>query len=321
MSISYICRRRFWAAAFVFACVAALALLQLLPRAGCGEQVASSPQQTQQQDQQQLLQQLHHQPQQPASAAAGSAAASVSASSPASLLVIVIASDEPLYAAHRAVWRMMAAAGVRFGVKVYFTKMREGLDDVTVEGDTVVVPGVDCITPCMLLKTMATMNLLVGPGAAPHAYEYVMRTNLSSVWVWARLLAWIRDKLRPRGTPIRAGVIIGQTVWTSGAGTIMSIDAAHMLVEGNASLLYKEMDDVAMSEFLHAKNVPIEPMTRADFTSADPNPIGYLPTSPDSGAYHYRIKPEHDRARYDGYVMARLFADAYHGDGAETQIA
>ena len=286
---------RFGVTASILACVL-LAWLLLMPPSICDEK---------------LLQQLQH-----ASVPSSAACASLSPATPlpaASLLVIVLASDEPIYAAHRAVWRMMAAAAPRFGVRVFFTKMRDGLDAVRIEKDTVFVPGTDCVTPCQLLKTMASLHALVGPGAAPHAYEYVLRTNLSSLWVWARLLAWIKATLRPRGTPIRAGVVIGKTVWLSGAGTVLSIDAARTLVAGNESLRYTEMDDVAMSEFLHAKNVPIQVMTRADFTSTDGNPIGQLPVSPDSGAYHYRIKPVHDRARHDGYVMARLFAEAYFG--------
>jgi hypothetical protein len=60
--------------------------------------------------------------------------------------------------------------------------------------------------------------------------------------------------------------------------------------------------------------VPVQAMDRTDFVSSEQQPMATLPAPADSGAYHYRIKSAHDRSRHDGYVMARLFAEAYYGD-------
>lgn len=233
------------------------------------------------------------------------------------LLVLVISSREPVYSAHRAVWRMLAEAAAPHAIKVYFIVASADVESVVVTDDEIISPGADCLRPCIMAKTINSLAAIVGEGAPAHAYEYVLRTNLSSLWVWARLVAWLDAKLRPRGTPVMAARIVETTDILSGAGTIWSVDVARMLIAGNASLEYGELDDVAMSSFLHRKRVPVEEMARTDFASDAQQPLSTLPPAAlDTGAYHYRIKSSHDRERHDGLVMARLFAEAYYGDAA-----
>ena len=237
-------------------------------------------------------------------------AASSSNPSP-NLLVLVISSHEPLYRAHLAVWRMMAAAAPKFGIQVYFVTASEEHNRVTISGHDLAVPGRECLVPCILLKTITALDALIGPNAPAHTYEYVLRTNLSSLWVWARFIKWVNEYLRPRGTPIMASS--GAPSIMSGAGTVWSLDVARLLVVGNHSLDFTLLDDMAMTKYLLDQHIPTAVMQRTDFSPTEKQPLPLLPSVADSGAYHYRCKAFHDRERYDGYIMARLFAEAYSG--------
>lgn len=234
-------------------------------------------------------------------------------------LVLVLSSQEDLYRPHKEVWRMLADDAPRYGFKVYYIAMNPNIDRLTIDGNEINVPGSECLLPCPLIKTIAALEALCGESASGYAYEYVLRTNLSSFWVWARLLEWMEEKLLPRGKPIRAGKVgyadqndlSASTSFVSGAGTLWSIDVVRMIIHGNETLNYNEQDDIAISSFLNKKNIPIEEMQRTDYTSGEVHPIITLPPRADTGAYHYRVKSVNDRERYDGYLMARLYAETY----------
>ena len=223
------------------------------------------------------------------------------------LLVLVISSHGPLYATHRAVWRLLAAAAPP-DVRVYFLYNDPSASAISIADNCITFPGSESLIPGVLMKTIASLNLLLGPKAPPHGYKWILRTNLSSFWAWDRLLRWIVNNLRP---PVHAGVRIEYTTSLSGAGNIMSLDVAQKLLKGNASLDYTLIDDLAIGSYTSAIGVPRRPMTRANYTPAERHPNCMIPKKVDVGAYHYRVKAAYNREVYDGCMLSRLFSEIY----------
>ena len=147
------------------------------------------------------------------------------------------------------------------------------------------------------------------------SFAYVLKTNLSSFWVWARLLRWIAAGGVPRSAAY-AGMILkfqqGIPLAASGAGTLMSADVALPLLLHNASLDFSGSlyDDTAIGKLMADLGVKLLPMTRTDYVEDCVD----LPALLDDGfAYHFRVKC-FNRIRDDASAFARLYAEIY-GEG------
>ena len=145
----------------------------------------------------------------------------------------------------------------------------------------------------------------------------MLKTNLSSFWVWARLLRWIAAGGVPRSAAY-AGKFVsvpeeGVPVLASGAGTLMSADVALLLLRHNASLDLSLIDDVAVGKLMAGLGVAALPMPRTDYVGEE---CAGLPARLDDGAaFHFRVKCA-SRERDDASAFARLYAEVY-GEGEE----
>ena len=152
----------------------------------------------------------------------------------------------------------------------------------------------------------------------------MLKTNLSSFWVWARLLRWIAAGGAPRSLAYAGQVVSvpeeGVPALASGAGTLMSADVALLLLRHNASLDLALIDDVAVGKLMAGLGVAVRPMPRTDYVGE----CAGLPARLDDGAaFHFRVKCVNNRERDDASVFARLFAEVYGegegGDGGEGE--
>ena len=269
----------------------------------------------------------------------------VTASSPAPLcntgprlLVLVTSSTEPVYLTQRAIWRLLARSHPCVNV-IFLWDAADSLAGVAalaagaprlVGGTEFFVPGATGIRPGIALKVMAALQEFADElepagariGDAPcrdttrcRKFAFVLKTNLSSFWVWTRLLHWIAAGGAPRFAAY-AGMILhfeqGIPLAASGAGTLMSSDVALLLLRHNASLDWSGLlyDDIAVGKLMADFGIKLFPMTRTDYVEDCVD----LPTELDDGvAYHFRVKC-HNRVRDDASAFARLYAEVY-GEG------
>ena len=198
------------------------------------------------------------------------------------LVLVVSGGSEPVYKEHQKVWR----TNIHPQVTVIFIEYSEQVDKIILDGDTLFLPGVETFQ-AMTRKTIDSIEYFL----EDKAFTHVIRTNLSSVWNFPRLLNYL--KLLPT-TGLFAGVIGGggPNAFVSGAGMHMSRDIGELLVKNKEKVCsIQEQDDVAISLGLSALGVTFTSLqTRADFTTLDMYNQNKLLLTP--MIYHLRFKQE-----------------------------
>ena len=127
--------------------------------------------------------------------------------------------------------------------------------ELDVENRTLFVKGDECFIPGILHKTVEAISFFLLHRKDANTYDYVWRTNLSSVLHVNGLLAYL-DKIKDdKGV---YGGCIGKEpstniLFASGAGFLMSRDVALNLVENKSQLRYDLIDDVAIGGYLEPR--------------------------------------------------------------------
>jgi hypothetical protein len=205
------------------------------------------------------------------------------------ILLLVLSSDtEPVYARHREVWRSYMHRHPN--ITSYFLEC----GDVTrVEGDVFYSPGPESFRACVT-KTLAALEYFSG-----ESYDYVLRTNMSSLWNLNKLVAFIEDLPR---TQVYAGTLnyAHNVHYISGSGILMSWDVCRYILENRDAVLnVRIIDDVDIGVVLaHIQQIPI-PRWHVD-----------SPTTPISDdVFHYRVKMENGHSRfYEPEIMKQILA-------------
>jgi hypothetical protein len=189
------------------------------------------------------------------------------------LLVLVISGGEdPVYAHHKALWRSYATKTP--GVDVYFVEA--GHPHVT--EDTVFIDGQETFDG-ILRKTIEACRVLHS-----ETYSFILRTNLSSVWNFPRLLDLLDTFPRTSLYAGFHGCHKDQIPYISGAGILMSPDVCSLLLDHEADAHAVGLpDDVSIGVVLGAHGIPLGPrIPRVDIET----PRTPLPTD----GIHYRVK-------------------------------
>lgn len=191
------------------------------------------------------------------------------------LLVLVISSaNEPVYEKHKEVWR--SYMNKTPGVDVYFLEMG---DTLGIQGDTFVCPGTESLGG-ILVKTIEALKVF-----RLQDYDFVLRTNLSSLWNFQRLLNHV-------STWPRQGVYAGvsgkhkdKILFVSGSGMLMSPDVCATLLEHEDELrAVGIIDDVDIGAILIKQGISPRPLPRINILA--------LNTPYSTDGIHYRIKME-----------------------------
>ena len=183
--------------------------------------------------------------------------------------MLVIASyGEPVYTRHRSRW--MNYIQSHPDVDVFFLEM--GLIDGVV-GDTFYTKGVETRSG-IIIKTRRALRHFSG-------YDFIVRTNLSSIWNFKGLIAFLNT------LPI-TNVYCGGINWidgmryVSGSGIIMTPDVAKKVAE--TPRYTNIIDDVDIGYIMRGLSIHPIPYTRIDIENEDWN--GSLP--PD--VFHVRVR-------------------------------
>lgn len=188
------------------------------------------------------------------------------------LTVLVIASDGiPLYAEHQRLWRTYSRSHP--DTTVYFVRQREDVAAAYIDGDTIWTSGREAFER-VYDKTIDAFKLI-----PTSSYTYLVRTNLSSVWNFTRLLAVC--KKFPRG-PIFCGVLGDPGI--SGAGMILSPDVVSTFVAHSQEIERGKWDDIDFGRL--ALRCGISPLSG---TRQDPQSREDVDRMWDTG-YHFYLK-------------------------------
>lgn len=200
------------------------------------------------------------------------------------VLVLVISSDTfPVYAHHREVWRMYRKSHPDFDC--YFIEYRPLVFVPTLTSDTLVLRGIERYGT-ILGKTLEALEYFL----RRRSYDYVLRTNLSSVWDFVNLRRYL-------DTLPREGVYRGQCgvnpdtgiQFASGAGILMSADVTKALLNHQqVARTLPAFDDVAIAKALGVAGVSPSPLSRVDFISLAHYTEHH--TKIPGGSFHYRVK-------------------------------
>jgi len=215
------------------------------------------------------------------------------------VLVLVISDDTfPVYAHHRAVWTSYMNSHPN--VDCWFVTASPLVLFPTRNRTTLTVRGIERYGR-IFAKTVDALQFCLSHGS----YSYVVRTNLSSVWDFKQLLAYLGTAPRER---FYAGHVIQHTSglpYASGAGIVMSEDVARTLVATqHLGRSVAEYDDVVIGGVLAASGLRPQDLPRVNFVSL----VHYDATraSIPPGSFHYRIKHEDYRGdRLDEPVIMR----------------
>lgn len=209
------------------------------------------------------------------------------------VLILVISSNtQPVYREHKQVWRSYMKSHP--DIDCYFIESRQimiGHPHFLTE-DTLYVRG-DETYETIVRKTIRAMEYFL----VRKSYDFVVRTNLSSVWIFPRLLAFLATIPR---TEYYGGVICRnqQHPFVSGAGIILSADTCARLLENRGiALSSKIADDVDIGvALLKAGILPVS-APRVDVYSVDDTTLG---------GFHYRVRFLENRESEPGLMKMVL---------------
>lgn len=221
------------------------------------------------------------------------------------VLVLIITSDDlPVYTELQNIWRSYMHRD-REHVEAYFIRGNPNLAyEYEIEEEIIWSRCQECLIPGILNKTIISLEALLP--RIKSEFDYVLRTNLSSFYVFPRLLEFLRQCPRTNfygGSPIgQHDIYIG-----SGSGFLMTPDIAELLVKNKQHFINNAStyDDVIMGKFLKGRGVRLQTHPRMDcYTMKDWN--RQKDNIPDS-MFHFRIKnPEQLRLKDDVYIQLQL---------------
>ncbi len=214
------------------------------------------------------------------------------------ILILIIASDtNPAYSKLQKVWEAYMNSDPKH-FDAYFIRGDADLaakfeikrNEITVKTHESLVPGI-------INKTLLSLEALQ---PSLHEYDYIIRTNLSSFYVFPKLLTFLETLPRANcygGVPLFPCELSPEFlnirfIW--GAGIIMSNDVVQTLL--NESCHYEKYkaevpDDVFIGLIFQKKNIPLTYAPRNDY----PTKATWLNNkkSIPENAFHFRAKSHH----------------------------
>lgn len=190
------------------------------------------------------------------------------------ILVLIIASDDkPIYVELQKIWRSYMHKDPDH-IEAYFIRSNPSLTTTyKVDGDIIWLPSVENLIPGIINKTILALEAFLP--RIQQEFDYVLRTNLSSFYVFPRLLDFLEQCPK---TNFYGGVkvISGPYTFASGCGFLMSPDVVDLLVKNKAHFLNNTAahDDGIIGAFLLNNKIPIFNFGHYNYELLDTYKIG-----------------------------------------------
>lgn len=226
------------------------------------------------------------------------------------ILVLIIASDDqPVYREMQNLWRSYMHLDPDH-IEAYFLKGDPDLPYPTlIQSDVLYCKTAESLKPGILNKTLLAMEHFL---PRLHEFSYVLRTNLSSFYIFPRLVEFAKTQPPAPLTCYALPYYIHTLVFPSGSGFLMSPDLVEQLLAKKETLDYLYPDDMAIGFFLQNEGLPIHYSHRTDFTSLD-NWKLYKDQIP-SSVFHIRVKNDNpDRRASDEIYIQKQLIKMFYG--------
>jgi hypothetical protein len=232
------------------------------------------------------------------------------------LLVFVIANDQdPIYVELQKIWRAYMHLDPEH-VDAYFIKADPHLDaEHKIKGDVIWSRTEESIFPGILNKTLLSLEAI---GTKLDEYDYFLRTNLSSFYVFPRLLHALKHLPKNRFC-FSFGIPHFQPIIISGAGYILSQDMTKLALENKNILMnVREYDDICLGHFFTDRGVPVTRHERIDLLTLkdyinNKNKI----TNPKNFQFRIKNPKENLRLKHDIFIQKQLLKTFYNINSEE----
>ncbi len=238
------------------------------------------------------------------------------------ILVLIISSDDhPVYSELQKIWRSYMHNDPEH-VEAYFIRGNPDLPTLYhIDGDTIWSQTKENLAPGVLNKTLLSLEAFI---PKIDTYNYILRTNLSSFYVFPRLLKFLKTLPKTRCYCASA---FSDELLGHGSGFLISPDVAKIMVN-NKKILFNDAshaDDVLIGRFIKQnQKIPLIRNDRMDFYEMfhwdrDKDTIigncGEYPADINSTnrplwpfqMFHFRIKfSGEERLKNDIYVQSML---------------
>lgn len=186
-------------------------------------------------------------------------------------------------------------------VTSYFLECDSTSQEVYKRDDTIYVPTEECLVPGIFIKTQK--GILFGIQEYT-GYDYIIRTNLSSFWIWNRVIQYLESKPRTNFVSSIPGEYYG-LLFPSGCGMILSIDVA-TLIANHIGDINSLADDLIIGQVLSYNKIGITQAKRYDI------PYGLISQNQNDSYFYLR----------DNYILkdveniytaiSKIDSDIYH---------
>lgn len=226
------------------------------------------------------------------------------------ILVLIIASDDqPVYPELQKIWRSYMHNDPEH-VEAYFIRGNPDLPSMyQIDGDILWSRTSESIIPGIINKTILSLEAFLP--RIQKEFDYVLRTNLSSFYVFPKLLDFL--KTCPR-KGFYCGSDIGHvTTIASGCGFLISPDIAELFVNNKHHFLNNtsNYDDVVIGYFLGYRRIPLIHHKRITFTNLE----DWHTQKSNLDGFHFRVKnPDHLRLSDDVFMQMQLLNIFYPQD-------
>ena len=197
------------------------------------------------------------------------------------LMLVISSQTQPVYRNHKAIWETYMKSHP--DIECYFIEFTSAVLSPLLTSTTLFLRGHDTYQT-ILDKTFRAIDFFT----RHKQYDYVIRTNLSSVWIFPRLIRFLETTPR---TGLYGGIINNNQPWAyiSGAGITLSWDVVQILLK-NRHLAYasKVIDDVDIGFEFVTLGIPTSFIPRVDVLSED---------DLSKEGFHYRVRFFTDRDR------------------------
>ena len=203
------------------------------------------------------------------------------------LMLVIACETHPLFKQLKVEWRK----NTHPSVKNIFIQYSSNVDQITlVDDDTLFLPGTESFEG-ITRKTVESLEYFLNYTNFTH----VIRTNLSSVWHYPRLISYLNTR---EMTGLFTGVMgtDNSRYFISGAGMYMSRDVAELLVKNKEKVYtYLFQDDLAISYALDDLGVKLTSSSNR-FDLVTPELFNVNKHSIPRNVHHFRLKQVGDRS-------------------------
>lgn len=208
------------------------------------------------------------------------------------LMLIISSRTQSVYDQHKQVWKSYMKT--HSDIECYFIEYLPTIFVPTLTSDTLYLRGTESYKN-ITRKTIQSLEYFL----QRKQYDYVVRTNLSSVWKFPKLIDYLQTAPRAK---FYGGVICSNhppLKYISGAGILLSIDVCVILLQQKGiAYQYNEIDDVDIGVALSYTEIVPSAVPRVDIHTDEDIQVN---------GFHYRVRFA-DRREREPYIMRAILS-------------